>query len=73
MHICMDACTHSCLLSGLEKKKHNEACVLSNREEEKGGAREFLPAGSYLTSSAIMPARRTCKTTTHSNTKAPIP
>lgn len=59
VHACIPAC-----YQGLQKK-HNGACVLPEREEEKGGGgRQFLPAGSYLTSGIIMPAKRTCNLAT---------
>ncbi len=57
------------------QKRHNGACVLADREEEKGGAGQFPPAGSYLTSSITMPAKRTCNPATHtlSHNFRPIP
>lgn len=47
------------------KKKEAQWSMCSLREEEKGEVRQFLPAGSYLTSRAIVPDERTCKTSTH--------
>lgn len=69
-HTCMRACTHACLLSGLLEKPQWSMCSRRQRGRE-GGGRRFLPAGSYLTSSTIMPAKRTWNRATHPKIKPP--
>lgn len=72
IHTCMSACTHFCLSSGQARKIQWSMCSPRERKRrEGGGGREFLPAGSYLTTSIIMPSKRTFNLATHPKTSHP--
>lgn len=67
---CRNAHLHECMQTFLPviragKRSTMEHVFSQTERKRRGRARQFLPAGSYLTSSITIPAKRTCTTATY--------